>query len=85
MVLAVAAMAVMWIAKLWPLTIGLGIIAIGVGMIRYGAPIIASLNKLYARLPGRFRYPVWWHRLLGGLFVAFGLLYTVAGIVLATR
>ncbi len=78
-------MAVMWIAKMVPLLIGLGTLAVGVGMIRFGAPIVLSLNKLYARLPGRFQYPLWWHRLVGGMFVAAGLLFAVVGVVFATR
>jgi hypothetical protein len=78
-------MLVVWAAKLATLLIGLAVVAIGVGMIRFGAPIIASLNKLYARLPGKFRYPPSWHRLVCTLFVLFGLLFAVGGVFFAGR
>ena len=74
-----------WLAKLAALGIGLGFIAIGIAIIRLGSPAIVALNRLYERLPGRFQYPAWWHRLLGGIFVGFGVLFAIAGVLLAGR
>lgn len=79
------ALGVIWTTKLMAVFLGLIPVAIGVGFIRLGAPLIALLNKLYARLPGRFQYPRWWHRLVGGLFVAIGLLIAIPGAILAGR
>lgn len=80
-----AGVVVVWLAKLGVALIGLAVMAIGVGFMRFGAPLILSLNNLYARLPGRFQYPVWWHRLVGGIIGAIGLLIVVLSILLAGR
>jgi uncharacterized membrane protein YidH (DUF202 family) len=77
--------AVSWGAKLAAIAIGLAFGAAGVGIILFGAPIVASLNKMYQRLPGGIRYPTWSHRLLGGIIVGFGLLIAVLGAILAGR
>jgi hypothetical protein len=74
-----------WEAKLGAALIGLAVVAIGVGFVLFGAPLIVSLNNLYARLPGRFQYPLWWHRFVGGIIGAIGLLIAVLGILLAGR
>jgi hypothetical protein len=77
--------AVVWPAKLGAVAVGLAFMVAGGAIARYGAPAIVALNKTYARLPGRFQYPPWWHRLLGAMFAAFGLLIAVVGGILAGR
>jgi len=77
--------AVVWPAKLGAIGVGLVIAVAGAAIVRFGAPAIVALNKTYARLPGRFQYPLWWHRLLGGMFVVFGVLIASVGGVLAGR
>ncbi len=74
-----------WFAKLAALLIGVAILGIGVTIFRYGSPVIVGLNKLYTRMPGRFQYPAWWHRFLGAIFIGFGALFAVAGVILAGR
>lgn len=80
-----AVVLVVWATKLATLLIGLAAVALGVVMIRYGTPVVASLNKLYLRLPGRFQYPSWWHWLVGSLFVLVGLLFAIGGVLFAGR
>jgi len=65
------------------LTTGVALIAVGVGLIRFGGRLTGAFNKVYARLPGRFQYPSWWHRLIGGFFCALGLLGVVLGLAFA--
>ncbi len=81
----VVATLINWLAKLAALGIGLGFIGIGVAIIRFGGPVFVGLNKMYSRLPGRWQYPAWWHRFLGAIIVGFGLLFAVAGVLLAGR
>jgi hypothetical protein len=84
-VVVVVVVVVVWEAKLVAALMGLAVLAIGVGLMRFGAPLIVSLNNLYARLPGRFQYPLWWHRVVGGIIGAIGLLIAVLGMLLAGR
>jgi hypothetical protein len=72
-----------WQAKLAALTTGVAFIAVGVGLIRFGGRLTVAFNKVYARQPGRFQYPSWWHRLIGGFFCALRLLG--AALALAGR
>ena len=65
--------------------VGLGIALIGVAMWIAGWRLTSALHQLYARLPGCFQYPAGWHRLIGGLFVAFGVVILVTGAALADR
>lgn len=81
----VAATSINWFAKLAALGIGLGFIGSGLAVIRFGGPAFVGLNKMYARLPGRWQYPAWWHRFIGALIVGFGLLFAIAGVLLAGR
>lgn len=74
-----------WLAKLAALGIGIGFVIFGVAIIRFGDPVLGALNKVYARLPGHWQYPAWWHRFLGALIVGFGLLVAVTGVLLAGR
>jgi hypothetical protein len=77
--------AVVWPAKIGVVAVGLGFVIAGGAIARYGAPAIMALNRIYARLPGRFQYPPWWHRLFGAMFVALGVLIAAVGGVLAGR
>lgn len=77
--------AVVLLAKLAAVAVGLAFVVAGAAISRYGAPVIVALNKYYARLPGRFQYPPWWHRLFGTIVVGFGLLIALVGGVLAGR
>jgi hypothetical protein len=81
----VGATSINWFAKLAALGIGLAFIGIGLAIIRLGGPVFVGLNKMYAQLPGRWQYPAWWHRFLGALIVGFGLLFAIAGVLLAGR
>lgn len=77
--------AVVWQAKLGAVGLGVAFVLAGAAIIRFGASAIASLNRMYARLPGGFQYPAWWHRLFGAIVVGFGLLVAVVGGTLAGR
>jgi hypothetical protein len=71
-----------WAAKLVAVLIGVAAFLVGYCFFSRGAPIVQGLNQSYARYPGilgRFRYPPWWHRLTGGVFMAWGLLVAVIG------
>src|SRR3981081_4843022 len=81
----VVAASINWLAKLAALGSGLGFIGICVAIIRFGGPVFVGLNKMYARLPGRWEYSAWWHRFLGAIIVGFGLLFAVTGVLLAGR
>jgi hypothetical protein len=53
---------------------------------RFGGAITSALNEGYARMPLRilrFQYPSWWHSFIGWLFVGFGVLFAVTGLLLA--
>jgi len=50
-----------------------------------GWRLTAALHQRYAKLPGCFPYPAGWHRLIGGLFIAFGVLILVTAAALADR
>ena len=67
--------------KLLAVAIGLVFAVTGIGFARFGGPVIVALNRDYARMPGRLRYPVWWHMFMGALFVGFGVLIAVVGLV----
>ena len=71
--------------KLVVIGIGLAIGLVGLVVTYFGKPVVIALNKLYARLPGRWQYPPWWHRLIGGIFVGIGLLTVVLGAVFDVR
>ena len=75
-----------WAAKLIAVLIGGAFVLLGYWFFSRGAPLIGGLNQSYARYPGilgRFRYPSWYHRFMGGAFIAFGLLVAVVGGVTA--
>jgi len=76
---AVAAVLSVWGAKAIAVGIGLGFIGIGVALMLVGGGVISQLNRVYAALPGKFQYPPWWHRLIGGMICCFGLIVAVAG------
>ncbi len=76
---------VVWPQKLGAIAIGFAFIGVGIGIIRLGAPLMSSLNKMYQHVPGKFQYPPWWHKLFGGLIVGFGVLVAVVGGALAGR
>ena len=66
------------------IAIALGAVGVGVALrSSWGAGLQAALNKDYARLPGKFQYPDSWHRFIGALFIAFGLLVAVVGLTAA--
>lgn len=71
--------------KLAAVGVGFGVGLIGVVIWLYGRYLTVGMNKLYAALPGRFRYPNWWHRAVGGFFIAFGVLILAVGAALAGR
>jgi len=60
---------------------GVPFIAVGVAIIKFGRPWIDFSNRVYARLPGRFQYPSWYHYLFGTICCAFGLLIIVVALV----
>ena len=63
---------------------GAGVIVLGAILwSELGGRLTAELNKLYIRLPGNFQYASWWHRLLGGIFFAFGLAVVLAGLLIS--
>jgi hypothetical protein len=73
-------------AKLLALTIGLFFCGLGLLFMRFGGAITSALNKDYSRMPLRilrFQYPSWWHRFMGWLFVGFGVLFAVTGLLFA--
>lgn len=72
-----------WGAKTIAVVIGLGLIGIGAALMLVGGAVISRLNRLYAALPGKFQYPRWWHRFIGGIICGFGLIVAVVGGVLA--
>ncbi len=73
-------------AKLLALTIGLFFCGLGLWSMRSGAAITSALNRDYARMPLRilrFQYPSWWHGFMGWVFVGFGVLFAVTGLLFA--
>jgi hypothetical protein len=71
-----------WAVKPTVVIVELAGFLIGYWFFSRGAPMIRGLNQSYARYPGilgRFRYPSWWHRLMGGMFMAWGVLVAVIG------
>jgi hypothetical protein len=66
--------------------IGLVIMAAGITLSSFvGTRLQTGLNALYARPPGKFQYPAWWHRLIGWLFVAFGLTTVIVGLLVPLK
>ena len=72
-------------AKLVALAIGLAIAGVGIAFGRFGSPVITALNRLYSSMPGRFQYPLWWHKLVGALFFTVGMLIAIVGLLTAGR
>ena len=72
-----------WAAKLVVIVVGLGLIGIGTALMLFGEGVISTLNRMYAVLPGKFQYPFWWHRVIGGIVGGFGLIVAVVGGVTA--
>lgn len=71
--------------KVAAIGLGVGIVLIGaIGWI-FGGHVTNALNVMYAKLPGHFQYPHNWHKLLGGMFIGFGLLIVVVGGLMAGR
>ena len=71
--------------KLAAVGVGFGIALIGLAIWLFGKYLTGGLNKLYAALPGRFQYPTWWPRAVGGFFIAFGVLILAVGAAAAGR
>ena len=71
--------------KLAAVGVGVGIALVGVVIWLFGSHVTTGLNRIYGKLPGRFQYPRWWHRLLGGFLIAFGVLILSVGAALAGR
>jgi hypothetical protein len=69
------------VGKVGVTLIGLGVVAAGVLFMRFGDSVTTALNRDYARMPFKFQYPPWWHRLTGALFVVIGLLVAVMGVM----
>jgi hypothetical protein len=65
--------------------IGACIVCGGVLLLFLGKRLTSGLNRLYATLPGRMKYPPWFALLLGWIFIGFGLLVAVLGFVSALR
>lgn len=83
--MVIAAMSVLE-TKLIVVGIGVAVIALGLALVRYGPRATAPLNAFYANLPGpygRYQYPAWWPKALGGMVICMGLIAAVAGGVLA--
>lgn len=72
-----------WAAKLVAIVIGVGLIGAGAALVLFGEGVIYRLNRMYAVLPGKYQYPLWWHRFIGGIICGFGLIVAVVGGVLA--
>jgi di/tricarboxylate transporter len=60
---------------------GLAIATAGVGFGRYGSPVTEALNRLYSTLPGRFVYPMWFHKIFGGMVALFGFALAAVGVI----
>ena len=67
--------------KLLAALLGLAFVIAGVAIARYGAPVMVALNRLYSVLPGRMRYPMWFHKVFGGAIVLFGMLIAIVGVL----
>lgn len=68
--------------RILALAVGAGVMILGAVLFsKLGSRLTTELNKLYVRLPGRFQYPAWFHRLIGGIFLAFGLVFVLAGLL----
>ena len=68
--------------RILALAVGAGVMILGALLFsELGSRLTTGLNKLYVRLPGRFQYPAWFHRLFGGIFFAFGLVFVLAGLL----
>ncbi len=70
------------VTKVLIICVGLGITGLGVALwSSFGAGLQAGLNVDHARLPGRFQYPAWWHRLFGALVIAFGVAVVTIALI----
>lgn len=78
MTAAVSSTIPVWAAKLVAIVIGVGFIGAGVALMLFGEGVVPMLNRMYAVLPGRFQYPLWWHRFTGGIICGFGLIVAVS-------
>ena len=70
----------MWQAKLEAMAGAIPFIVVGVGIFKFGRPLTVYSNKVYARLPGSFQYPAWYHRLFGATVCAFGLIIVAVAL-----
>jgi len=75
--------AVIWGEKLATLAAGSAFIVVGLVLFRFGAPVVAFLNTIYAPLPGRWKYPDHYHRIVGAVAIFFGALIAVGGAIFA--
>lgn len=76
---------IVWSEKLSAIGLGVVLLLAGAAYLRFGASHIASLNKRYENLPGRFQYPSGFHRLMAGIIVAFATVVIILAAVLAGR
>jgi hypothetical protein len=67
--------------KLVAVIVGLAIALAGLGLATFGQVLIVNLNKLYGAMPGRFQYPIWWHKVVGAVIGVIGLLIAVVGLI----
>jgi len=72
-VLMVGSTSVQHLPRLAGMAVGFAVVLGGVLVVTFHARLTRAFNAFYAEMPGRFRYPPWFVRLLGYVFTAFGL------------
>ncbi len=69
----VGSSSVQHLPRLAGMAVGFAVVLGGLLVLAFHARLTRAFNAFYAELPGKFRYPRWFIRLLGYIFTAFGL------------
>ncbi len=55
------------------MALGLAVVLGGLLVVAFHARLTRAFNAFYAEMPGKFKYPPWFIRVMGWIFTAFGL------------
>ena len=67
------ASSVQHLPRMGGMALGLAVVLGGLLVVAFHARLTRAFNAFYAEMPGKFKYPPWFIRVMGWIFTAFGL------------